>query len=84
MDFSGVSYASTPGFDPVAPTSSRALLHPGVTLAHLSFRSLALFLYLFANVTPFSFVGLFVAVVLLLSIDFWTVKNVTGRIMVSL
>ncbi len=78
MDF-GVSSSS--GFDP--PGSPAAgLLHPGVTACHLAFRSLALLLYLFANFSPFSFVGLFVSVVLLLSVDFWAVKNVTGRIMV--
>lgn len=31
-----------------------------------------------------SFITSFVAVVLLLSMDFWTVKNVTGRLMVGL
>ncbi len=85
MDF-GSSSASSSQFDP-DPTGSRGaglgLAHPGVTACHLGFRSLALFLYLFANWSPFSFVGLFVSIVLLLSVDFWAVKNVTGRIMVS-
>lgn len=31
-----------------------------------------------------SFIASFVAVVLLLSMDFWTVKNITGRLMVGL
>lgn len=31
-----------------------------------------------------SFIANFVAVVLLLSMDFWTVKNITGRLMVGL
>ena len=31
-----------------------------------------------------SFIGSFVTVTLLLSLDFWTVKNITGRIMVGL
>ncbi len=67
--------------DPAAP--SKRLAHPGVTLCHIAFRSTALFLYLFASYFPLSFTGVFVSVVLLLSVDFWTVKNVTGRIMVS-
>jgi len=65
-------------------SSSGALPHPWVTLAHISFRSLALLVYLFGTWFSSSFIGLFVAVVLLLSLDFWTVKNVTGRIMVGL
>ena len=31
-----------------------------------------------------SFVSSFVAIILLLSLDFWTVKNITGRIMTGL
>jgi len=31
-----------------------------------------------------SFIGSFVAIILLLSLDFWTVKNITGRFMVGL
>lgn len=31
-----------------------------------------------------SFIASFVTVVLLLSMDFWTVKNITGRLMVGL
>ena len=31
-----------------------------------------------------SFIGSFVAIILLLSMDFWTVKNITGRIMAGL
>merc|ERR1719510_237272 len=44
----------------------------------------ALLVYLFGGMFSSSFIGVFVAVVLLLSVDFWTVKNVTGRIMVGL
>ena len=42
----------------------------------------ALFVYIFGAYFSSSFIGIFVSVVLLLSLDFWTVKNVTGRIMV--
>ena len=31
-----------------------------------------------------NFIGSFVAIILLLSMDFWTVKNITGRIMAGL
>lgn len=58
--------------------------HPYVTISHIFFRSLAIVVYLFF--TPFidSFITSFVFVVLLLSADFWTVKNITGRILVGL
>ena len=49
---------------------------------HLLFRSAALFIYLFGSYFTSSFIGIFVFVVLFHSIDFWTVKNITGRIMV--
>jgi len=44
----------------------------------------ALFVYIFGTYFSSSFIGIFVSVTLLLSLDFWTVKNVTGRIMVGL
>ena len=46
------------------------------------FRVAALFVYIFGTYFSSSFIGIFVSVTLLLSLDFWTVKNVTGRIMV--
>lgn len=39
-----------------------------------------IFSYIFSD----SFVELFIAIILLLAVDFWTVKNVTGRLMVGL
>jgi hypothetical protein len=62
--------------------SSSAFSHPFVTFFHLFFRFFAIFVYLFGAYLSSSFIGIFVFVVLLLSVDFWTVKNVTGRIMV--
>lgn len=44
----------------------------------------ALLCYLFLTIFTDNFVLVFVLVVLLLSFDFWTVKNVTGRILVAL
>jgi hypothetical protein len=40
--------------------------------------------YLLCNWFSDNFIGNFVAITLLLSLDFWTVKNITGRIMVGL
>jgi hypothetical protein len=66
--------------DPLAPNE-----HKTIQFFHLVFKTLALFAYLFGNLfTSAGFVILFVICVLLLSFDFWTVKNVTGRILVGL
>ena len=65
-----------------AVQTGRAFRNPGISLCHVAFRSAALLVYLFGGMFSSSFIGVFVAVVLLLSVDFWTVKNVTGRIMV--
>ncbi|XP_075225994.1 putative Golgi apparatus membrane protein-like protein CG5021 isoform X2 [Lycorma delicatula] len=60
------------------------LRHPYVTVFHLVFRFSALFLYVFSTVFIDGFITTFVIIVLLLSMDFWTVKNITGRLMVGL
>lgn len=57
--------------------------HPVALIFHLLFRSLALFLYIFASIVGDG-VFSFVIIILLLSFDFWTVKNVTGRLLVGL
>jgi len=58
--------------------------HPYVTLFHLLFRVSAIIVYMFCGWFSDSFIASFVTVVLLLSMDFWTVKNITGRLMVGL
>ncbi|XP_033210826.1 uncharacterized Golgi apparatus membrane protein-like protein CG5021 isoform X2 [Belonocnema kinseyi] len=60
------------------------LKHPYVTSFHLAFRVTALVTYMFCGWFSTSFIASFVAVTLLLSMDFWTVKNITGRLMVGL
>lgn len=65
-------------------TSSSRLKHPYVTFFHVFFRSLAIVFYLFSSIFTDSFITSFVFIVLLLSADFWTVKNITGRILVGL
>lgn len=58
--------------------------HPYVTFSHLAFRGAALVTYLLCGWFSSSFIASFVFIVLLLSLDFWTVKNITGRLMVGL
>jgi hypothetical protein len=58
--------------------------HPYATFFHIAFRGAALVSYLFCWIFTDSFITSFVTIVLLLSADFWTVKNITGRILVGL
>ncbi|RKP09546.1 hypothetical protein THASP1DRAFT_14110, partial [Thamnocephalis sphaerospora] len=58
--------------------------HPVALLFHMAFRLAALAVYLFSGWFTDSFVLVFVICVLLLAFDFWTVKNVTGRLLVGL
>ena len=55
--------------------------HPTATFFHLFFKISAVVIYI---LNPTSFVLTFVMIVLCLAFDFWTVKNVTGRLLVGL
>lgn len=58
--------------------------HPYVTFFHLFFRGMVVVTYMLCGIFINSFITSFVFVVLLLSADFWTVKNITGRLLVGL
>ncbi|KAG9337650.1 hypothetical protein JZ751_028409 [Albula glossodonta] len=58
--------------------------HPLATFFHLFFRVSAIVTYLFCDWFSKSFVACFVMIIALLSCDFWSVKNVTGRLLPSL
>lgn len=58
--------------------------HPYVTFFHLFFRGASIVLYIFCGWFSDSFITSFVFVVLFLSADFWTVKNISGRLLVGL
>uniref|UniRef100_A0A182T8H9 Golgi apparatus membrane protein TVP23 homolog n=1 Tax=Anopheles maculatus TaxID=74869 RepID=A0A182T8H9_9DIPT len=63
---------------------SNGVVHTYVTFFHIAFRSAAVVTYLFCGWFSDSFITSFVFVILLLSADFWTVKNITGRLLVGL
>ncbi|XP_063682195.1 Golgi apparatus membrane protein TVP23 homolog B-like [Bolinopsis microptera] len=65
-------------------TPSNGLKHPTASLFHILFRTLAVVVYLFCTLFGGGFTLTFVLVVLLLAADFWTVKNITGRLLVGL
>ncbi|VDI31114.1 Hypothetical predicted protein [Mytilus galloprovincialis] len=58
--------------------------HPLAVFFHMFFRSAAIILYFMCDFFIDSFVTSFVMIVIMLSMDFWTVKNVTGRLLVGL
>jgi hypothetical protein len=63
---------------------AKGLAFPLTAFFHLLFKTLALFVYMFGTWFTSSFVNIFIACILLLAFDFWTVKNVSGRLMVGL
>ncbi|KAF5902656.1 Golgi apparatus membrane protein TVP23 B-like [Clarias magur] len=71
--------------DENAGTRSKSKIqHPLATFFHLFFRVSAILVYLLCEILSSSFIACMVTIILLLSCDFWTVKNVTGRLLVGL
>ncbi|CAB1338617.1 unnamed protein product [Coregonus sp. 'balchen'] len=58
--------------------------HPVASFFHLFFRVSAILVYLLCELLSSSFIACMVTIILFLSADFWTVKNITGRLMVGL
>jgi hypothetical protein len=58
--------------------------HSLVVFLHLLFKLVSLVLYLFGWFLTSSFIACFILIMLLLSADFWIVKNVTGRLLAGL
>ncbi|EDM04732.1 similar to RIKEN cDNA 1810036I24 (predicted), isoform CRA_a [Rattus norvegicus] len=75
-------------FDAEEETTSRPrksrIRHPVASFFHLFFRVSAVVVYLLCELLSSSFIACMVTIILLLSCDFWAVKNVTGRLMVGL
>ncbi|CAF1546635.1 unnamed protein product [Adineta steineri] len=70
-------------FDP-SIAASRRFKHPIAVFFHMAFRSLAIVAYFMCSWAKASFVTSFVIIIVLLSMDFWTVKNITGRLLAGL
>ncbi|VDN55406.1 unnamed protein product [Dracunculus medinensis] len=58
--------------------------HPSIVISHIVFRLAAILFYLSAYLFTDSFIIQFLVILFLLSFDFWTVKNITGRLLVGL
>lgn len=57
---------------------------PVALFFHLLFKLLALFIYVFGNWFTTNFIFTFVLCIIFLAFDFWTVKNISGRLLVGL
>eukprot|EP00918_Siedleckia_nematoides_P107050 GHVU01233397.1.p1 GENE.GHVU01233397.1~~GHVU01233397.1.p1 ORF type:complete len:235 (-),score=49.57 GHVU01233397.1:451-1155(-) len=72
----------------ITPEFIKAAKHPTICLFHLLFKLLALLVFIFGSWVfggrDGDFVFTFVVTTVLLALDFWTVKNVTGRILVGM
>jgi hypothetical protein len=64
--------------------ASKLTSHPTALLFMLLFRSLAIGMYIFGWIFTSNFILAFVMIILFLAFDFWTVKNVSGRLLVGL
>ena len=77
--------ASCPSF---APSFLKTARHPLICIVHLVFKILALLTFIFGSFVfggwSGDFVFSFVITTLFLSMDFWSVKNITGRFLVGL
>ncbi|KPI86533.1 hypothetical protein ABL78_4398 [Leptomonas seymouri] len=59
-------------------------VHPIAALFHTAFKIAAILVYIFGSTFGMGYVVLLVVTILLLAADFWTTKNITGRILVSM
>ncbi|KAG5262791.1 hypothetical protein AALO_G00278950 [Alosa alosa] len=64
--------------------SKSKIKHPLASFFHLFFRVSAILVYLLCELLSSSFIAPMVTIILLLCCDFWTVKNISGRLMVGL
>lgn len=65
-------------------THTHRYKHPKTVAFHFFFRTAAVLTYLLCGFFSDNFVTNFVVIVILLSFDFWVVKNVSGRFLVGL
>ncbi|CAK9304723.1 unnamed protein product [Gordionus sp. m RMFG-2023] len=58
--------------------------YPIAAIFHLFFRYLSIIIYFICAWLTNSFIISFIIILVLLALDFWTVKNITGRLLVGL
>lgn len=62
----------------------KKLKHPVTVFCHVAFRCLAVLMFILCGWFSTSFITNFIFIIILLSMDFWTVKNISGRLLVGL
>ncbi|KAM9844128.1 Golgi apparatus membrane protein TVP23 homolog B-like [Aulostomus maculatus] len=73
------------GEDDANTRSRKSMIrHPIASFFHLFFRTSAILVYMMSDTLGGRFIACMVTIILLLSCDFWTVKNITGRLLVGL
>lgn len=82
----GTSNGGGPSMEPITFVSGaiRSARHPTAAFFHLLFKTGAILAYIFCNWFTDNFTLSFIVCLLLLAFDFWTVKNVTGRLLVGM
>jgi len=68
----------------ITVTRHQRFKHPTAAFFHIIFKVSSIIVYLFGGLFGQGFLGIFVLLIFLISVDFWTVKNVTGRLLVGL
>lgn len=58
--------------------------NPNVCMFHIGFKLAAIICYIFLGMLSSDKVIMYIIVITLCAFDFWTVKNVTGRLLVGL
>jgi len=76
----GKQPAQASGFSGILKRSS----HPTAIIFHYLFKALAVLCYFFLGIFTNNYTLIFILVVLLSAFDFWTVQNITGRLLVGL
>lgn len=62
----------------------QAASHPKIAVLHVAFKAASLLIFLSGILFGVGYISYFIPCVIALCVDFWVVKNITGRIMVGL
>ena len=66
------------------PQFLREASHPGICVLHFGFKLAAMISYLLLNIFVGNLILVYIVVLVLVIVDFWVVKNITGRLLVGL
>eukprot|EP00056_Hartaetosiga_gracilis_P019555 m.14875 g.14875 ORF g.14875 m.14875 type:complete len:202 (+) comp7770_c0_seq1:74-679(+) len=68
----------------LSPDDTSSWRHRNIVFFHMLFRTAAVIVYIFCNLFSSSFIANFIVIISLIGLDFWTVKNISGRFLVGL